>query len=80
MERWNNTYHYSKEIADASDEQLIEWLHEATTWNIFSMGCLHELAWRSGIEWSDYSSPDELFDWILEDIEWEKKKDEMAMH
>lgn len=52
MERWEIVYQYDEKICNATDDELLKWAEEAATWNEFSMGCLHDLAWRHGIEWN----------------------------
>lgn len=51
MERWNENYPYNKEVEEAWDSDLFRMARENThglAWN-----CLHDLAWRHDIEWTD---------------------------
>lgn len=62
MERWELEYCYDEKICNATDEELLKWAEEADTWNEFSIGCLHDLAWRYDIKWNvvdEYGDPED---------------------
>lgn len=65
MERWTIEYQYNDDICNASDEELMQWAEEGDSWNEFSVGCLHDLAWRHDIEWDvydEYGDPEDIND------------------
>ncbi len=73
MERWEYPYNYDEKICDATDEELLTWADADETWNEFSCGCLHDLAWRLDIPWiltdeDGEEDPCETFDRIKETL------------
>ncbi len=75
MERWTLEYHYDEKICDATDEELLKWAEEDDTWNEFSLGCLHDLAWRHDLGWDlfndlgDVEDSDDVFARIKAEME-----------
>lgn len=58
MERWTNDYPYNEDIANATEEELVNMADEAEMWNIFSIGCLRELCWRHDVNFDTIDDPD----------------------
>lgn len=61
MDRWGYPFMYDEKIADAEDKEPLTWAEADATWNEFSLGCLHELAWRHDLEWDDIEDADAAY-------------------
>lgn len=62
FDRWTAEYPYDEKICDASDDELLDWAENDETWNEFSVGCLHDLAWRHDLAWDvcdKYGDPED---------------------
>lgn len=51
MDRYEYPYELDEKIMGASNEELLKWAEGADTWSEFSLGCLHEIAWRNDYGW-----------------------------
>lgn len=60
MDRWQDPYFsYDEEIANASDEELVQIIEEADTWDSQALPALHELAWRYDYDWDAMMDADD---------------------
>ena len=75
VKKYEYPYELTDEMEDADDADLLKWAEESDTWNGFSLGCLHEIAWRNNLGWNamnermEEEDADEAFARIKEEME-----------
>lgn len=53
ISRYPDELEVDSTITDATDEELLKWIEDAEIWDGFSLGCLHEIAWRHDLGWNN---------------------------